>query len=164
MIHYIKGNALEPRGEGKKIIVHCCNDVGAWGKGFVMALSSKWKKPETEYKAMSVSKRKLGNVQLVLVENDITVANIIGQRDIKTNEFGVPPVRYEAIEVGLKRVANWAITTNATLHMPRIACGLAGGRWSIMQKIIEDAVNDVDVYVYDFEEVDNVNYINANLD
>jgi hypothetical protein len=32
--------------------------------------------------------------------------------------------------------------------MPRIGCGLAGGQWSEIEKIIQD-VCSVDVYVYD---------------
>ncbi len=41
-INYVKGDATAPIGIGNKIIVHICNDIGRWGKGFVMALSKKW--------------------------------------------------------------------------------------------------------------------------
>lgn len=40
-IHYITGDATIPIGEGKKIIAHVCNDIGAWGKGFVLPLAKK---------------------------------------------------------------------------------------------------------------------------
>jgi hypothetical protein len=33
--------------------------------------------------------------------------------------------------------------------MPRIGCGLAGGDWSTVEKIINDSLPDIDVYVYD---------------
>ena len=57
MIYYLKGNAVEPKEvEGRKIIVHVCNDVGAWGKCFVMALSNKWKKPEQEFRASKIKR------------------------------------------------------------------------------------------------------------
>ena len=49
-INYIKGDATNPHGIGDKVIVHICNDIGAWGKGFVLAISKKWKEPEKEYK------------------------------------------------------------------------------------------------------------------
>ena len=149
MINYLKGNALEPIGDGKKIIVHCCNDIGAWGSGFVIALSKKWKEPEKEYRSMPTFKRKLGCVQIVVVENDIMVANIIGQHNIKPNEYNIKPIRYVAIQSALQRVAELAKTSNASIHMPRIGCFRAGGSWSIMEKVIESAVNDVDVFVYD---------------
>ena len=33
-INYLKGDATVPLGDGPKIIVHVCNDIGEWGKGF----------------------------------------------------------------------------------------------------------------------------------
>ena len=42
-ILYIKGDATAPIGSGVKVITHICNDIGGWGKGFVLALSKKWK-------------------------------------------------------------------------------------------------------------------------
>ena len=41
-IGFVRGDATAPRGDGGKIIAHVCNDVGAWGKGFVLALSRRW--------------------------------------------------------------------------------------------------------------------------
>lgn len=38
-IHYLKGDATNPVGPGPKIIAHICNDIAAWGKGFVLAVS-----------------------------------------------------------------------------------------------------------------------------
>ena len=45
-IIYIKGDATSPISPGNKIITHICNDIGGWGKGFVLALSKKWKVTE----------------------------------------------------------------------------------------------------------------------
>jgi O-acetyl-ADP-ribose deacetylase (regulator of RNase III) len=42
-IFYMTGDATAPVGEGQKLIVHVCNDIGAWGAGFVLALSKRWK-------------------------------------------------------------------------------------------------------------------------
>src|SRR5262245_8320884 len=36
-ITYVKGDATSPQADGNKIIAHVCNDVGKWGKGFVLA-------------------------------------------------------------------------------------------------------------------------------
>ena len=67
-IQYIKGDATQPQGAGLKIIAHVCNDMGAWGKGFVVALSKRWKKPEADYRAWYLSKTDfaLGDVQFAL--------------------------------------------------------------------------------------------------
>lgn len=149
-IHYIKGDATRPRGDGTKIICHICNDIGAWGAGFVLALSARWDDPEESYRGMSKDERKLGNVQIVPVEDDILVANMIGQRDIRPDENGLPPIRYTAVRAALKSVNDLATQINATLHMPRIGCGLAGGRWEDIESIIKEVVT-VNVYVYDLK-------------
>ena len=44
-IAYTTGDATAPEGDGPKIIVHVCNDVGGWGRGFVMAISKRWPEP-----------------------------------------------------------------------------------------------------------------------
>lgn len=151
---YIKGDATSPIGEGNKIIVHICNDIGAWGAGFVLALSKKWDAPEKEYREWHKKQTdfELGNVQFVQVEEDLYVANIIGQRDI-TKKNSIPPIRYEAVEEGLRKVAGKAKEINASIHMPRIGSGLAGGDWNIIESIIVKTLidNNVSVTVYDFE-------------
>ncbi|WP_306766628.1 hypothetical protein [Tenacibaculum sp. M341] len=49
-IKYIKGDATSPQAKGVKIIAHICNDLGGWGKGFVLAVSKRWKEPEISYR------------------------------------------------------------------------------------------------------------------
>jgi O-acetyl-ADP-ribose deacetylase (regulator of RNase III) len=44
------GDATAPEGDGAKIIAHVCNDIGAWGKGFVLALSRHWSAPEEAFR------------------------------------------------------------------------------------------------------------------
>ena len=149
-IHYIKGDATRPRGDGTKIICHICNDIGAWGAGFVLALSARWSEPEDSYRVMSKDERKLGNVSIVEVEDDILVANMIGQRGVGCDENGLPPIRYTAVRAALKSVNDLATQINATLHMPRFGCGLAGGRWEDIESIIKEVVT-VNVYVYDLK-------------
>ena len=52
-LNFIIGDATQPVGEGTKIIVHVCNDIGGWGRGFVVALSKRWPEPERRYRAWS---------------------------------------------------------------------------------------------------------------
>jgi O-acetyl-ADP-ribose deacetylase (regulator of RNase III) len=147
-IHYIKGDATQPKGEGTKIICHICNDKGAWGAGFVLALSKRWNEPEQMYRSINVRDLKLGNVQIVEVEDDIMVANMIAQHDTMPDAQGLSPIRYAAVRACLAQVNDLAFQIGATLHMPRIGCGLAGGRWADIEKIIQE-VASVDVYIYD---------------
>jgi O-acetyl-ADP-ribose deacetylase (regulator of RNase III) len=153
-LEYIKGDATLPAGNGNKIIVHVCNDMGGWGRGFVLALSARWKAPEERYREWYQSKVDfvLGQVQFVKVEDDIWVANIIGQKNVRADKYGNPPVRYEAISEALSKVAGFAKEKMATVHMPRIGCGLAGGKWELMEPVIMEKLvdNGVCVTVYDF--------------
>jgi O-acetyl-ADP-ribose deacetylase (regulator of RNase III) len=149
-INYVIGDATQPQGDGKKIICHICNDIGAWGAGFVLALSARWEEPEDAYRNMPENERMLGKVMLVPVENDIVVANMIAQHGVGYSPDGQPPIRYAAVRAALAAVNKLAFQIGATLHMPRIGCGLAGGQWKDIESIIKD-VASVDVYVYDLK-------------
>lgn len=157
-ILYLTGDATRPEGAGLKIIVHVCNDVGGWGKGFVTAISKRWAEPEKQYRAWyrggPPQGFALGEVQFVQVSPDIAVANLIGQRGIVTRQRNQssPPVSYEAIRSGLAHVARYAGAHEASVHMPRIGCGLAGGKWEEVEPLIEDELTSkgIDVTVYDF--------------
>ncbi len=153
-LEYVKGDATAPKGSGNKIIVHICNDLGKWGKGFVIAISKRWKSPERIYKeafAAGEVPPSLGDVQFVEVGQGITVANLIGQHGIRRkNSSGQPPIRYPAVEKGLKSIAVYAGEHTASIHMPRIGCGLAGGSWDRIEPLIRAVLSDFDVTVYDF--------------
>ena len=155
-IAYLSGDATRPNATGQKIIVHICNDIGKWGKGFVLAISKRWKQPETVYKDAfkGADKPALGDVQIIPVENDIVVANIIGQHGVRSlrNTTAPAPVRYEAIKKGLQAIADYALQHNATVHMPRIGCGLAGGEWAEIEPILNQTLinKGIKTTVYDF--------------
>lgn len=153
-IVYTVGDATKPEGEGKKIIVHVCNDMGAWGRGFVLAISRLSPAPERGfrewYRGREHNDFALGAVQFVSVSPDIEVANMIGQHGIRALQ-DVPPIRYTAVETALKTVGEKAQTENASVHLPRIGCGLAGGKWSEIEPLIERQIcaSGVPVFVYD---------------
>ena len=152
-ISYLTGDATAPAGPGPKIIAHVCNDVGAWGRGFVLALSARWPEPEADFRKWhreQGGKLVLGSVQFVQVAPDILVANMIGQTGLSAVK-GVPPVRYQAINGCLSGVAAIALEHGASVHMPRIGCGLAGGSWDRIEPLIVQQLSaeDVAVFVYD---------------
>jgi O-acetyl-ADP-ribose deacetylase (regulator of RNase III) len=151
----IKGDATSPQARGPKIIAHVCNDIGGWGAGFVVAISKRWKQPERDYRDWHRHRAGndfgLGAVRLVQVQPDLWVANMIGQHGIKTGSQG-PPIRYNAVEQCLTTLAEHALRLSASVHMPRIGCGLAGGTWDKIEPIITRTLceRDVPVTVYDF--------------
>jgi len=147
-ITYLKGDTTYPQGEGNKMIIHVCNDLGRWGRGFVLALSKRWREPEEVYRSYNKENLMLGNVQFICVEDDIIVANMIGQHDIKPNELGEPPVRYWAIKMALSKVNQMAKLSNSTIHCPKFGSGLSAGKWEEIEKIIKETI-EVDVFVYE---------------
>ncbi|WP_393075483.1 macro domain-containing protein [Streptomyces sp. LN704] len=155
-ITYVRGDATVPSVKGVKLIAHVCNDIGGWGKGFVLALSRRWPEPEKAYRAWHRGRAHndfgLGAAQFVQVERHVWVANLIGQRGIRTGSKGVP-VRYEAIDAALGRLADQAVALDASVHMPRIGCGLAGGAWSRVEPLITQRLvrRGIAVSVYDHE-------------
>jgi O-acetyl-ADP-ribose deacetylase (regulator of RNase III) len=153
-ITYVKGDATNPLGAGPKIICHCCNDQGKWGKGFVLALARKWPEPEEQYHRWrrEGDNFALGEIQMVQVAADIWVANMIGQHGTRLGRSG-PPIRYEAIRACLEKRTAEVYKLSASLHMPRIGCGLAGGTWEQVEPLIQETLcrANVSVTVYDWD-------------
>lgn len=153
-LNYVIGDATEPQADSGRIIVHVCNDIGGWGKGFVMALSRRWPEPERQFRHWYADRAEndfaLGAVQFVEVDDKLWVANLVGQRGLRRTKAG-PPVRYDAIEAGLVMVTDNAAVLDASVHMPRIGCGLAGGEWDQIEPILQRTLIDggIDTYVYD---------------
>jgi len=162
-IMYLKGSATQPIGDGPKIIVHICNDIGAWGAGFVLAVSRDHPVAETAYRSWyqgepkwteALGEIKLGKVQFVKTAPDITVANMVAQRGIGWKN-GNPPIRYSELISCLYQVSSSeAVRQGASVHMPRIGCGLAGGTWDKVEKLIQWTLIDagIPVFVYDYEK------------
>ncbi|MDX1907904.1 MAG: macro domain-containing protein [Bacteroidia bacterium] len=148
-IFYTKGDATYPTSEGNKVLVHICNDMGGWGKGFVMAISKRWKEPAHQYRQWFTSQENfsLGQVQFVQVEPSLWVANLIGQHNLYKDKNGNPPIRYEAVLDGLEKVGQFAVEKNASVHMPRIGCGLAGGTWDKIEPLVKQSLSDKDISV-----------------
>ncbi|MEV0449365.1 macro domain-containing protein [Streptomyces sp. NPDC050600] len=156
VIEYVRGDATAPRGKGVKIVAHVCNDLGGWGKGFVLAVSARWPEPEAAYRRWHRERAGndfgLGAAQFVRVEPNVWVANLVGQRGIRTGRSSGVPVRYEAIDAALGLLAGKAAEVGASVHMPRIGCGLAGGEWSRVEPLVVERLvaRGIPVTVYDF--------------
>ncbi|MFF7726964.1 Appr-1-p processing protein [Streptomyces sp. NPDC008001] len=159
-IEYRSGDATLPQASGPRIIAHVCNDAGGWGAGFVVAVSRRWRQPEAAYRAWhrdrATSGFALGALQLVRVEDELWVANMVGQHGIRkrnrtSKASGDAPVRYEAIDRALASLADEAVALRASVHMPRIGCGLAGGRWDVVEPLVTRNLTGrgVAVTVYD---------------
>lgn len=152
-IRYVTGDATKPDADGPKIIAHVCNDLGLWGAGFVLAVSARWPEPRNSYLRATeqcAPAALLGRVDLVPVAPQLWVANMIAQKGISRSSYG-PPIRYEALRECLRKLGALALKHEASVHMPRIGCGLAGGDWTQVEPMIRSQLSaaGVTVTVYD---------------
>jgi O-acetyl-ADP-ribose deacetylase (regulator of RNase III) len=155
-ITYLIGDATNPSQAGPKVIAHVCNDIGGWGKGFVLAITQRCPGPETQYREWFARRESndfaLRKVQFVEVGEGLWVANMIAQHKLGPGADGSPPIRYDELKSCLNSVAQFAKDHQATVHMPRIGCGLAGGKWGEIEPLINQTcgVAGLPVFVYDF--------------
>jgi O-acetyl-ADP-ribose deacetylase (regulator of RNase III) len=137
-IHYVKGDATERRTPEHRIVAQVVNDKAAmWGGGFALFLRRKW--PEVQknffsWVAADPTRLRLGNSHLSTVDDSTDVFSMVSQKGY--NPTPKPSIRYEALRTGLERLASLAKERNASVHMPRIGCGQAGGNWNMVSEMI----------------------------
>jgi hypothetical protein len=151
-IEFLSGNVLAPRGEGQKLIVHVVSDATPnWGgRGVAIALKKEWPHVQESFKRwFNQGRRRLGEVHCCEVENGLELATMICQRGYGPSEM--PRIRYAALEQALSLVARRAGVTHASIHMPRIGCGQAGGSWVLIEELVNSVLvgANLSVTVYD---------------
>lgn len=152
-IPYIKGDVTAPVGSGVEVITHICNDIGGWGKEFVLVLSKKWEVPEEAYHQWYKSQEELtlGTVQFVNVENELYVASMIEQYGIYKDGKGLPPIRYDTVRQCSEEVALFTVDHKASIHISCTGCGLTSDKWELMEQIVEEELTtkEIAITVYD---------------
>jgi O-acetyl-ADP-ribose deacetylase (regulator of RNase III) len=161
---YLDGDATDPVKEpGLNFIVHGCNDLGKWGRGFVLALEKRY--PEAKQKYLEWYAKKTddfpfdhGEIQVVPVTGqDIAIVNMITQEGI-TGFYNPAPAKLWMINKGFSMLRCVCDVLNSqgvqcTLHMPKIGSGLGGLDWSDVEKTILRVFKDRDitikVYIYE---------------
>lgn len=161
MITYVSGDATRPVGDGPKYLPHICNDEGRWGSGFVLALDKLSPEPRDQYKSWHADHVdgwegayfELGYGRFARVAPDLVVYNMIAQRGTGKDPDGRPCIRYGALERCLDYLGDVAAHEKASVHMPRIGAGLAGGDWTRIERIVIEklCMRMVPVTVYDLE-------------
>ena len=128
----VTGDATDPS-ERPCVIAHVCNVQGGWGKGFVLALSKRWKAPERAYR--NVKEYRLGTIQMVEVEEGLFVCNMMCQ-DGYRNSSNPVPLKYDHLETCLSKLNQWSVERGMAVAMPKIGSDLAGGNWETISEII----------------------------
>lgn len=145
MLTYRIGDATQPP-ERPAIIIHSCNDVGAWGAGFVMALSKRWAAPEQAYHAMP--DKSLGQMCAVEVEPGLHVCNMILQHKVNADRYTSTLHVEECFNQLDSALDRWPGEV-PSIHAPRIGCGLGRAKWTDIQHAFELCFPRRQVFVYD---------------
>lgn len=146
MISYVKGDLLTVQ---HGIIAHGCNAQGVMGSGVAKAVRAKYPDAYLEYKIFCEKEadksRLVGQTSWYHPNRHLFIANCITQ-----NFFGGDGALYLDYE-GLEKCMVHLSYVNAGLpiHMPKIGCGLGGGDWQVVSKIIEKSIRSVPVFVYE---------------
>lgn len=166
------GDVTKANEPGLKVLCHIVNNVNMWGSGVVIAISNKWPHVKKEYSKWfnytffgdkfysnvycSLLKYELGEVQFVEAEQDWIVANMMAQKTsfyIGNKEF--IPLRYEALEECMYRVAEFCKQNNARIVCPEFGSLRAGGDWNRILQMIKDIWDKeygLDITIYKYKE------------
>lgn len=134
------GDALEPRGEGRRLIAHIVNDKTAnWGAGFGRAVREMYPMAQLEFRrwvSLDRTNLNLGNVYVSTVSDNLLLVHMIAQHGY--GESSKPRLRYDALVKCLRKVKDIAEEQHASIHMPRIGTGYAGGNWSYILELVDE--------------------------
>ena len=154
-IKYHEGDATIPGGTRQKIIAHIVNDkTPNWGGGgFAVSLRKRYPVTQKDFKEWSILEKDnlcLGRSHFVTISDGLHAFSMVAQHGYGASAN--PRVRYRALETCLTNLRYRAEKLEASIHMPRIGVGNAGGDWSVIEEIVLDTlVNEgVEVNVYDF--------------
>lgn len=165
----VTGDATQPQKSAENEIVmipHCCNNIGAWGAGFVLALSKRWKLPEQTYKSFCENNKDnniLGEVCFAKIDNYLVVANMIGQNGVVSSK-NPKPIKYSALIEAMKKVSGYIkmienqVSNPVVIHCPKFGSDLAGGSWELIEELINEIwiENGHNVVVYEYIRKDFV--------
>ena len=167
MVTFHNGNILD---SGADIICHQVNCQGAMNSGVAKAIRNRWPKVYTEYKAkcdyeeatvndlygqyenpIDWSECLLGDIQVVLVEENKAVINMFAQQ-----YYGYDQKRYTSYDAfwtclgGIKE----KIPKGKRIAFPaRIGCVRGGANWNVVLAMITEVLSeDYEVEIWDFDK------------
>ena len=83
-------------------------------------------------------------------DKKLWVANMIAQHGVRSAE-NPTPIRYGALSTALQHVGEFAKKNDASIVMPKIGSGLAGGDWGKIERLVTEAIVNQGVAVTVYE-------------
>jgi O-acetyl-ADP-ribose deacetylase (regulator of RNase III) len=151
-IEYLVGDAREARGTGKRVIAHIVNDGTArWGAGFALQVAKEWSFIQEEFQEWVNQDRRnlsLGKVHCAKIDDDLSIVHMVAQKGYGPS--GKPRIRYADLGDALGQLHEIASSQGASVHMPRIGTGQAGGNWELIRDLVDEHLvrRGTPVFVY----------------
>lgn len=137
MIRYKDGDLIKmAQNKEFDVIAHCANCFCTFGAG--IALQIKHALPEAfvaDCETKAGDEAKLGSLSFSQ-KDGLTVVNLYGQFDFKGRRQGKIDLDYDALRSSLKEMKEKF--SGKLIGLPKIGSDLAGGDWTIIEKIIEE--------------------------
>lgn len=127
----------------ENIIVHQVNELGVMGAGLALQIKNKYPDVYRKYKAVA-NKDCLGKIQLIKIDKNRWICNMFSQKGISRTK---QTTDYKLFEQCIEKLSKYAEQHNLTVAIPyKIGCGLAGGDWEIVKKLIDKYLSNAVIY------------------
>ncbi len=134
------------------IIAHGVNCGRVMGSGLALQIKEKWPQVYADYRGHFVYRDQpdwhelLGDNLTSVINKDLLVVSCFTQvyyGKVKPYKGAKQHLDYEALKKCLLSVFCRGRSTIMPVHLPKIGCGLAGGDWIKVKKIIEELEDEV---------------------
>lgn len=172
MIRYREGDLIKLAQEGHfDVITHGANCFCTMGAGIAPQMANafgcdKFPMEDPKYRGdinklgtidyqiqqIYVKKPIFGQLVTDFGGHDLIVVNSYTQYRYGRNhaDGDKTPVDYDAIRLCMRKINH--IFKGKTIGLPIIGAGLAGGKWSVIESIIENELKDMDVWVIKYKK------------
>lgn len=143
MITYKTGNLFTT---DAPVIVHGCNCQGRMGSGIAKQIKENYPEAFDAYISPIVTKLTLGNIIPASTGSKFIINALTQDR---YGFDGKLYTDYDAVRTCMKKISRLLLPQKPVIAMPKIGCGLGGGDWNIISKIIEEELKDFEVEVWE---------------
>lgn len=152
-MNVIKGDLIELLLNGEfNVIVHGCNCFCTMGAGIAKQIKKRFPRVyESDLQTIRGDKNKLGNIRIIKYKN-FDIINAYTQYNYIniTNRINVD---YDAIRSCFKQIKKfYSKYNNIKIGYPLIGCGLAGGNWNIVRKIINEELKGMNHSLVEYKK------------
>lgn len=145
----VKGDLLKMAKNGDfDIIIHGCNCRNTMGAGIAFGVKRFFPEAYMADKATKYGDRSKLGTYTTAMSNGVLVVNAYTQFDYR----GKKPVDYDAIRSCFRQMNTDSRVVGKRIGIPLIGCGLAGGRWSKVSRIINEETPNLDITLVEYNK------------